>query len=153
MKCQVYSKEGGFEERAASLTSDMLCCGGKTFPGMSIDGPYAHTFDTAEYAVNEGGMLRDIWNYDEPDDSITMAFCISEASANELYALRLVDAALAPFTEITLPSGEQIIANADGVLMQRGNAVGLCELGPDFVLRADVRELITATSAFASIKP
>ena len=146
MKCQVYSKENGVEERSVTLAADMVCCGGETFPGATIDGPYTFAFDTAAYAINDGRMLRDIWNYDEPDGSISMAFCISEASADDLYALRLEKASLAPLSEVTLPSGEKLIANEDGVLTQHGNVVGLWELGPDFSLRANVRQLLACAS-------
>ena len=142
MKIQVYEKSIGIREVTATLVADMVDCGGETFPGVTIDAPYALALDTAAYAINEGGVMRDIWDYDEPDGSISMAFCVSEASADELYALRLTNAQLPAAAEVTLPSGEILIANEDGVLSRNGRVVGLSELGPDFSLTAAVQHVL-----------
>lgn len=127
------------------------------FPGreimkVQINEP-SFAADTVAYAINEGGVIADVWESDEEEGVIALAFCVSEATADELSLLRREHGKLPANAVLRTTDGRLLIANAEGIVIHGGPVKAMGDLPEASLLLADVRYVVAAFFLAAETTP
>ena len=114
------------------LVPEMVLCGGDWNPGVTVSGFSPFINDTIAYAINEGSVLYDRIEADEPG---VVEWKVIGASSKELGLLKLMNATPAPGLEILTEDGYCLTVAPDGTLRDFDQSFSrLSDIRVDFVI-------------------
>lgn len=132
---------GQILEVVASLQNDFVLVGTERKVGVILP-VLSPAAECAAYAINEGGELYGSWQKEGVSGILEKAFCVVEATSEELELLGLLDAEIPPTGQIRTGDGYTLeirdMSISDGDLEYKA----LSEIGVDFALTSTILPVI-----------